>query len=226
MKRNMVIIRAQAKFQDLGEFLQQFLSPTTLRKPQVWLFFLLPAISLSLPGCETPKENFAFEETKQLTSCGGMSVRPSEGTDAEKLERMLAMYADYRRSAFPSVAEISAEETKIALENGTAIIVDTRLDAERSISTIPGAISKQEFERNADSFRSKIVVNYCTIGYRSGIYTRKLKNRGFNAKNLKGSILAWAHAGFDFQVNGETTKCAHVYGEDWNLLPTGFKPVW
>lgn len=186
------------------------------------MVFLLAACS----ACESPQENFSFSTSEQLADCGGMSIRNSQGTDAEKRARVFAMYEDYRRSAFPSVSEIDVAEAKSALEAGDAILVDTRLDSERKISTIPGAISQAAFEQNAEQYRGKLIINYCTIGYRSGVYTRKLSNRGFQAKNLKGSVLAWAHAGFDFEHDGQPTKCAHVYGEDWNLLPKDYKPVW
>jgi hypothetical protein len=69
------------------------------------------------------------------------------------------------------------------------------------------------------------VVPYCTIGLRSGIYTRELRGQGFEVRNLAGSALAWAHAGLPFETEGKATSRVHVFNADWNLLPRGYEPV-
>lgn len=195
--------------------------------------FLLPLLWAAggLAGCESPKENYAFDQEDVVVneagqSCGGLTVRASRGTDAERFARMQAMYEEFRDGAFPSVPEVTASEARTLLDSGEAVLIDARLDSERAISIIPGAIGKAAFESDPEAYRGKLLISYCTIGYRSGVYTRKLVNRGFRAKNLKGSILAWAHAGYLFENNGEPTKCAHVFGESWNLMPRDYLPVW
>lgn len=54
--------------------------------------------------------------------------------------------------------------------NAAPIIVDVRTDDERSISTIPNAISREEFETlrttEPSIVGSRPIVCYCTAGYR------------------------------------------------------------
>ena len=69
------------------------------------------------------------------------------------------------------------------------LIVDVRQDYERKVSAIPDSISKEDFEKNKGSFKGKKIVPYCTIGYRSAKYTKKLVSQGFDAQNMRGSIL-------------------------------------
>jgi len=121
--------------------------------------------------------------------------------------------------------EITANELKAMLDEGRVLLVDVREPHERRVSMLPGAITKEEFERNRARYRSWVVVPYCTIGLRSGIYTRDLRRQGFEVRNLAGSALAWAHAGLPFEARGEATRRVHVFNADWNLLPRGYEPV-
>ena len=89
-----------------------------------------------------------------------------------------------------------------------------------------GTISKKRFEESRDAYRNFEIVPYCTIGYRSGVYAQGLQKSGFKTRNLKGSVLSWAHAGGKFvDSKGKATKRVHVYGEKWNLLPEGYEGV-
>ena len=76
---------------------------------------------------------------------------PSKLTDEEKIRRWSEMYEGYRRSKFEAVKEMTAAELQRKRKDpGTAaslLIIDCREDAERQISTIPGAITKKEFEK-------------------------------------------------------------------------------
>jgi hypothetical protein len=72
-----------------------------------------------------------------------------------------------------------------------------------------------------------LIVVYCTIGVRSGRYTKKLIRKGFDAHNLAGGVLAWAHSGGEFvDLKGNRTDTVHVYGEEWDLLPPGYMSTW
>jgi rhodanese-related sulfurtransferase len=106
------------------------------------------------------------------------------------------------------------------------ILVDVRSLKEMKTSMINGAISLQEFETNKESYKNKLIIPYCTIGMRSGKYTEKLNKEGLNAKNLKGGVLSYAHAGFNFSQDGKETKNVHVYSEAWNLLPKSYKGIY
>lgn len=90
------------------------------------------------------------------------------------------------------------------------------------IRGISGAISKAEFEKRRHQYKNKLIISYCTIGIRSGSYTRKLLSQGLHAKNLRGGVLNYAHQGLKFFHNNKETKNIHIHNEAWNLLPKGY----
>eukprot|EP00898_Chlorokybus_atmophyticus_P002204 jgi/Chlat1/2985/Chrsp2S08917 len=96
------------------------------------------------------------------------------------------------------------------------------------VSVIPGALHKEEFEAKKDSYKEGIIVLYCTIGLRSGKYAAALRAQGFDARNLKGSILSWTHEGGELEEPGThaPTKRVHTYGEKWALAAEGYEPVY
>jgi rhodanese-related sulfurtransferase len=134
-------------------------------------------------------------------------------------------YGGLKRLLFPGQPEISVAEWLARPKDRPAVLVDVREPHERRVSMLPGAITKEDFERDGARYRSWLVVPYCTIGLRSGLYTRELRGRGFKVRNLAGSALAWAHAGLPFEAGGKATRRVHVFNPDWNLLPRGYEPV-
>jgi rhodanese-related sulfurtransferase len=80
------------------------------------------------------------------------------------------------------------------------IIVDCRDPKEQAVSTIPHAITADAFKEQlgGDAVPKECtIVCYCTIGFRSGLFGKKMaKKLGPDQKlyNLKGSLLAWTHA--------------------------------
>ncbi|GJM27319.1 MAG: hypothetical protein DHS20C16_37340 [Phycisphaerae bacterium] len=151
--------------------------------------------------------------------------QPKTLTPEERLEAVDNMYSEYQEG-FPEVPEVEPAELAEALADGSTVLVDVREPREWAVSRIPGAITLDAFERAKDTYRDRPIVAYCTIGYRSGQFAQRLTQAGFDASNLRGSILAWVHAGQPL-VNdeGETTQ-VHVYGPQWDLLPDGFESVW
>ena len=146
-------------------------------------------------------------------------------TDEQKLERINDLYEKYKRS-FPDVPDVSAEELIAMRRKKDVVLVDGREKKEQEVSMLPGAITSREFEDNIEKYRDKTIVVYCTIGSRSGHYTRGLIGKGFTAYNLRGSILAWIHAGQKLVSEGKETCRVHVYGRRWNLAPKGYEAVW
>jgi sodium/bile acid cotransporter 7 len=151
---------------------------------------------------------------------------PGDLPDAQKRARIDALYDGYRKD-FPRTPEITVEAlvTRLARPD-PPVLVDVRDDEERRVSVIPGAISREEFERRRKELAGRQVVTYCTIGYRSGVYTEKLIDQGWRASNLRGSILAWTHAGGTLLEGGTPTRRVHVYGRSWNLAAEGYEAVW
>jgi sodium/bile acid cotransporter 7 len=149
-----------------------------------------------------------------------------EGNSVTNIERVNTLYQE-SKAQFPETPDISAEELMKRKEAEIIILVDNRKEEEMAISMIPGAISVQEFEDNIDGYASETVVVYCTIGDRSGHYTKRLRKQNIDARNLKGGVLSWAHAGGVFLDNqGERIPLVHVYGSKWNLLPDGYEAIW
>jgi rhodanese-related sulfurtransferase len=147
----------------------------------------------------------------------------SSGSNIEKVDTL------YQKSKaqFPDVPEVSADELIKIMKEEDVILVDNREKEERAVSMIPGAISVREFEEDPEKYVRGIVVVYCTIGDRSGHYTKKLRKQKIDAHNLEGGVLSWAHAGGTFvDSQGDATNMVHVYGPKWNLLPEGYEPVW
>jgi len=158
-----------------------------------------------------------------LSGCRGNDV--SGTPDAEKLRTVEAMYAEYKQD-FPDAPDVSVDQLLTMLDEGNVVIVDGRPDEERAVSMIPGAIPLDELERDRDSHRTKRIVLYCTVGYRSGVQTVELRKQGLEAYNLRGSILAWLHAGQKVVDARGVTHRVHVYGRKWDLAPEGYEAVW
>jgi rhodanese-related sulfurtransferase len=169
-----------------------------------------------------------------VTAVAGLTLQRLEGgrggpaagaTDAELAAEVQHRYGGMKLLRFAGQPEISVAEWVARPKERPAVLVDVREPHEWRVSMLPGAITKQAFERNSARYRSWVVVPYCTIGVRSGLYTKTLRDQGFEARNLAGSALAWAHAGLPFEANGKATRRLHVFNPDWNLLPRGYEPV-
>ncbi len=152
-------------------------------------------------------------------------------TDAEKLERVYALYAAYRE-AFPAVKGIAAKDALQMLKNGQKLVfVDTRSPEEREVSMLPQAISKETFlAASSAAYGDSVVIGYCTISYRSGIFARDLVGTGREIYNLEGGLLAWILEGGKVYDRDGATWRVHVYGDKWNLAPDGYEmivfPLW
>lgn len=112
----------------------------------------------------------------------------------KKAKEMMLTYTNFFN--FPVFSSIEMKELLINNNNDQPfIIVDCRTSDERKISIIPFSISKDEFEKkiskeNGSIFFNQLIIIYCTIGYRSGIYCNELEKRGFNnLKNSEGILL-------------------------------------
>jgi len=158
----------------------------------------------------------------------GTSVHAqSRATEADRYAAVLR-FVEELKADYPEVPTISAESLRGALPSGDIVLVDVRSDRERAVSTLPGAITAEEFEDRLDEFgrSGRTLVAYCTIGARSSAYTRRMRARGVDMMNLEGSVLAWTHAGGMLSSEGMPTRRLHVYGRRWNLAADGYVTVW
>lgn len=144
---------------------------------------------------------------------------------ASRQQRIDDMYSEYRK-LFPDVKEMTANDLIEGNSRENLVLIDVRTEAERGVSIIPGAISIEIFKANKERWRNQIIVAYCTIGYRSGLFAKEIGASGFKVYNLKGGVLSWAQAGREFSASGQMTRRVHVYGKKWDLLPEGYTGVW
>lgn len=143
-------------------------------------------------------------------------------------DKRVAVDAAYTATAkkFRDVPNMPVEEAQQRLREGSIVLVDVRSPEEQAVSMVAGAVTAQDFDERQDDFTGKTVVTYCTVGYRSGMLARSLKESGWEAYNLHGAILGWVHAGGDLVDANGPTKRVHIYSRRLNLLPEGFEAVW
>lgn len=149
-----------------------------------------------------------------LTSC----LKPAERQNRAQIVESMAKTLDKQYPGVPSMTK--------ATRLKHTILVDIRSDKEQNVSRIKSAISQREYEENLTKYRDKIPLAYDTLGQRSILWVSEKRAQGIEAYNLHGGILAWAHAGGEFEnPNGDPTKKVHVYAEAWDMLPDGFEAI-
>ena len=160
-----------------------------------------------------------------MVALQGVVLAAEEPLPKSHESRVRKMYEDSKK-AFAEVPEYKLSQLKNDNKEDY-VLVDTRAEEEQNVSVIPGAISVKEFEKNMEVYKSKIVVAYCTIGFRSGLFARKLIKKNIKAYNLEGSILGWVHSGGELRdKQGLLTNKVHVFGSSYNLLPPNYEGVW
>lgn len=118
-----------------------------------------------------------------------------------------------------NVKEISVKETK---QLGEVIYLDSREKAEYDVSHIKDAIwvgyDDFDIKSVANLDKSKTIVIYCSVGYRSEKVTKQLEKAGFKTVyNLYGGLFEWYNEGFPVVDNdGKTTDKIHTYNKKWS----------
>jgi rhodanese-related sulfurtransferase len=102
------------------------------------------------------------------------------------------------------------------------IYLDAREKEEYEISHIKNAIwiGFDDFEEKnlAKISKSKPIVIYCSVGYRSEKITEKMEKLGFkNVSNLYGGIFSWKDSGLEVvDALGKPTEKIHTYNRKWS----------
>ena len=144
----------------------------------------------------------------------------------DQQQQMWRLYTEYvSQESLKSTPEIRVPEL-LSMTKNQYVLVDVREKKEIQVSIIPGALTQNQFEQKIDEYRDATVIVYCTIGYRSGHYVNTLRGQNIDAYNLAGGVLAWAHAGQLFNKAGRESIKVHVYGEQWDLLPSGYESIY
>ena len=115
-------------------------------------------------------------------------------------------------------AEIKAKESGANAPKANFVVVDVRSNAEISVSVIPGAITRAQYEKNRRQYQGRLVIPYCTVGGRSGAYAKQLAKAGAKVKNYQGSILKWVDAGLPLvTLDGKPTNRVHTYSDRYRI---------
>jgi rhodanese-related sulfurtransferase len=154
-----------------------------------------------------------------LTSLGlswmGCYGQPTGLVENEKFDKRLSYMLDSSEVPFLDVNSLKSNKQEY-------ILLDARAREEFEISHIPGAIWIGENNYEKEDFdlidRSKPVVVYCSVGYRSQLAGNKLQKFGFpKVYNLYGSIFEWANRSYPLEnIEGESTKRLHTYNSNWS----------
>jgi len=147
-------------------------------------------------------------------------------TDGEKLATVYGMYDNYKTD-FPGVKDISPGDAMALLAGGKALFIDTRNTEEMEVSMLPGAITGKEYTAGGDTYAGRVPIAYCTISYRSGVFSSERTKKGATVYNLRGGLLAWVlEGGKVYDKKGNETKRIHVYGRRWDYPPRGYSSVY
>ncbi len=126
-----------------------------------------------------------------------------------------------------SVPEVTVPQVK---EMKDVLLIDAREWNEYKVSHIKNATfvgyDQFEMDRLKSIDRSKKIVVYCSVGYRSEKISEKLKQAGFiNVANLYGGIFEWVNQGNPVvDEKGKATDSVHAYSKTWGVwLNNGVK---
>jgi len=127
------------------------------------------------------------------------------------------------RREFPDVPRISTTDLAARLDNANEkpLLLDVRTKAEFDVSHLAGA---RRIEPGADPKtislpKDKAIVTYCSVGYRSAAFAKKLRDSGFaRVENLEGSIFRWANENRPLVNEGGATDKVHPYNGVWGML--------
>lgn len=157
----------------------------------------------------------------------------NEDTEDTRFGKLKQMMKDCT-SHFPDIEVISTTDLQRMIKQHDKVwVVDVRDVDERAVSVIPGSISTTELDVAVDAgdvSQSDLIIPYCTVGYRSGMYAQGLKDRGFfNVRNSEG-ILLWTYSELPLVVkehSGERkVREVHTFGQQWDLASPQYKSIY
>jgi len=125
-------------------------------------FFALLCI---LSACEYQDKAQAFDDPQ---------IESLNVSNEDQLNIIYEKFESYR-SQFPGATNIKPDEA-LLLDN--PVYVDVREKNEYRVSMIKDSLTKDEFLNNKELYRNRNIVVYCTIGYRSGLFSNALTNAG------------------------------------------------
>lgn len=157
--------------------------------------------------------------TLWIAACDGS---PAPEAELEAMTRKVA-------KKFNEVRQLSTADLAAWLadpERKPPQLLDAREPAEFAVSHLPGAIRVAP-DAAAEQVLSKIdktrpVVVYCSVGYRSSALARRLIQAGHaQTMNLEGSIFKWANEDRPLVRDGGATQKVHPYDEKFGRMLKG-----
>jgi len=128
------------------------------------------------------------------------------------------------RHDFPEVKRITTAELAAWMDDGKRpqpTLLDVRTRAEFEVSHLPRArhITPDSAASVIREAKDQPIVTYCSVGYRSGGFAKKLMEAGYtNVVNLEGSIFRWANEGRPIVRDGRNVEQVHPYNRTWGML--------
>jgi rhodanese-related sulfurtransferase len=127
---------------------------------------------------------------------------------------------------FPEVRHMSTDQLSELLMKQDAeqpLLLDARTGEEYEVSHIYGALrarKKREALKVLDGQRrDRLIVVYCSVGYRSSALAEKLQREGFTRVfNLKGSVFKWVNEGHKVYRGDRQVAVVHPYSRKWGQL--------
>ncbi|MCJ7773160.1 MAG: rhodanese-like domain-containing protein [Desulfobacterales bacterium] len=154
----------------------------------------------------------------------GRNIFCADLSDNRKKEIVDQLYNGYAKD-LPEVGDIKPDEVIRLLKKNRVVLIDVRTPAEMGISILPGAVIKDDYLKEPNKYKKVTVVAYCTIGYRSGIFAKKMAAKGLDVKNMAGGLLGWVFEGGRVYHEKKEVKRIHVYGPKWDYPPSGYESV-
>lgn len=161
------------------------------------------------------------------------SAAPAPTSDlAQRWDRLKQLI----RTRFADVPRISTTRLQAWLDDPgrpNPILLDVRMPAEFAVSHLRGAhraVNLDEALRALEQVDAEHpIVTYCSVGYRSAVLGRALRERGFRRiANLEGSLFAWANERRPLFRGSTAVTVVHPYDEKWGryLKPAHHPAAW
>ncbi len=118
-----------------------------------------------------------------------------------------------------------------AIQANKYTLLDARESEEYAVSCLPGAtwVGYDHFPATTlPADKTKPVLVYCTVGYRSERIGEKLKALGYTTVyNLYGGIVEWSNNSLPVVTpQGKATEKVHTYNKDWKRWLTKGEAVY
>jgi len=119
-----------------------------------------------------------------------------------------------------SVNEVGANDVNV---DSTVVLLDARERPEYNVSHLKNAVwvGYNDFDMNRVKHipKSKRIIVYCSVGFRSEKITEKLNKAGYvNVSNMVGGTFEWKNQNNKVVDNSEAeTQKVHAYSKTWGV---------